>query len=121
MLNKADILECKGCDTPMVIGSKLHKEVKDYLGQYFEDASNYRSLVKGLQYLVFTRLEISFVIHKLSQYVAAPTLQHVMACKRILIYLKETEDYGLKFLTEGEMKPTCYTYADWTCDIDNRK
>lgn len=61
----------------MVIGSKLHKEVKDYLGQYFEDASNYRSLVKGLQYLVFTRPEIAFVIHKLSQYVAAPTLQYV--------------------------------------------
>lgn len=57
------------------------------------------SLVGGLQYLVLTRPEITFTVHKLSQYVAAPTLQHVMAYKRILRYLKGIKDYGLKFST----------------------
>ena len=44
-----------------------------------------------------------------------------MACKRVLRYLKETQDYGLKFGTEGELRLTGYTYADWACDIDDRK
>ena len=66
LLNKADMLECKGCDTPMVTGYKLQREVKGHLGQYIKDATSYRSLVGGLQYLVLTRPEIAFVVHKLS-------------------------------------------------------
>lgn len=42
------MLECKGCDTPIVTGSKLQKEVKGYLKQYIEDAGDYMSLVGGL-------------------------------------------------------------------------
>ncbi|KAH9725758.1 retrovirus-related pol polyprotein from transposon RE2 [Citrus sinensis] len=121
LLSKADMLECKGCDTPMVTGVKLQKEAKGHLGQYVEDPTGYRSLVGGLQYLVLTRPEIAYAVHKLSQYVSAPTLQHILACKRVLRYLKETEDFGLKFSTEGEMKLSGYTDADWACDIDDRK
>ena len=115
------MLNCKECDTPIITGSKLHKEVKGYLGQYIEDATSYKSLVGGLQYLVLTRLEIAFVVHKLSQCMIAPTLQHVMTCKRVLRYLKEIANYGLKFSAGGEMKITSFTDADWACDIDDRK
>lgn len=38
MLSKANMLECKECDNPLITGSKLQKEVKGYLGQYIEDA-----------------------------------------------------------------------------------
>ena len=74
LLSKADMLNCKGCDTPIVTGSKLQKKEKGYLGQYIKDVTSYRSLVRGLQYLVLTRPEIAFVVHKLSQYVTTPTL-----------------------------------------------
>ena len=65
-----------------------------------------------MQYLILTRLEITFAVNKLSQYVAAPTLQHIMACKRILRYLKATQDYGLKFFREGSRTLTGFTDAD---------
>lgn len=106
LLNNADMLDYKGCDTPMVTRTKLQKEAKGSLGQYVEHATSYRSLIGGLQYLVLTRPEIAFIVHKLSQYVYAPTLQHIMACKRVLRHLKETEDYELKFTSGGEMKLT---------------
>ncbi|KAH9706324.1 retrovirus-related pol polyprotein from transposon RE1 [Citrus sinensis] len=121
LLSKANMQNCKGCDTPIVTGTKLQKEVKGCLGQYIEDATSYRSLVGGLQYLVLTRPEIAFAVHKLSQYVTTPTLQHVMACKRVLRYLKETADHGLKFSAGGEMKITGFTDADWACDVDDKK
>ncbi|KAH9671623.1 retrovirus-related pol polyprotein from transposon RE1 [Citrus sinensis] len=121
LLKKTELLSCKGCDTPMTTGTKLQKQVDGSLGQFIDDPSAYRSLVGGLQYVILTRPEIAFAVHKLSQYVAMPTLQHLMACKRVLRYLKETQDYGPKFGVEGELTLTGYTDADWACDIDDRK
>jgi len=66
LLSKADMLEYKGCDTPMVTGVKLQKEAKGHLGQYVEDPTGYKSLVGGLQYLVLTRPEIAYAVNKLS-------------------------------------------------------
>ncbi|KAH9723150.1 retrovirus-related pol polyprotein from transposon RE2 [Citrus sinensis] len=43
------------------------------------------------------------------------------ACKRILRYLKATEDYGLLFKPGGGVVLTAYTDADWACDVDDRK
>ena len=44
-----------------------------------------------------------------------------MACKRVLRYLKETQDYGLKFIKDGHLKLTGFTDADWAGDLDDRK
>ena len=74
-----------------------------------------------MQYLILTKLEITFAVNKLSQYIAAPTLQHLMACKRVLRYLKATQDYDLKFLKEGSLTLTGFTDVDWGCDLDDRK
>ncbi|KAH9793888.1 hypothetical protein KPL71_004697 [Citrus sinensis] len=113
LLAKVDMLECKDY--------KLQKNVAGEMGYYIKDPSHYRSIVGGLQYLVLTRPEIAYSVHKLSQYVASPTLQHLMACKRLLRYLKETQDYGLKFVKEGELKVTTFTDAEWGSDLDDRR
>ncbi|KAH9658123.1 retrovirus-related pol polyprotein from transposon RE1 [Citrus sinensis] len=112
-----------GVITPMYSGkdSKLQKIVKGDLGYYVEDATHYRSIVGGLQYLILTRPKIAYSVHKLSQYVSAPTMQHLMACKRVLKYLKEIQDYGLKFVKDGDLKITSFTNADWGSDLDDRK
>lgn len=44
-----------------------------------------------------------------------------MACKQILRYLKNTQDYGLKFVQDGDMKLTTFTHVDWACDLDDKK
>ena len=71
---KAELLNCKGCDTPMTTRTKLQKQAYVSLGQFIEDPTAYRSLVGGLQYVILTRPEIAFAVQKLSQYVAMPTL-----------------------------------------------
>lgn len=121
LLSKVEMLNCKGIDTLISTETKLQKGVQGELGSYLEDPSHYRSIVGGMQYLIFTRPEIAFAVNKLSQYVSAPTLQHLMACKRVLRYLQSTQDYGLKFIKEGSMQLTCFTDADWACDLDDRK
>ncbi|KAH9792303.1 retrovirus-related pol polyprotein from transposon RE2 [Citrus sinensis] len=90
LLSKVNMLSCKDIDTPMSTGMKLQKEAQGTLGHYVEDATHYRSLVGGMQYLV-------------------------------LRYLKATQDYGLKFIKDGHLKLTGFTYADWAGDLDDRK
>ncbi|KAH9752991.1 retrovirus-related pol polyprotein from transposon RE1 [Citrus sinensis] len=123
LLAKVDMLECKGTNTPMSSSKdyRLQKSVEGEMGYYIEDPTHYRSIVGGLQYLVLTRPEIAYSIYKLSQYVSSPTLQQLMACKRVLRYLKETQEYGLKFVREGDMKLTAFTDADWGSDLDDRR
>ena len=62
ILKKAQMIESKGCSTPM---SSTEKLVKDK-GAAFENPSLYRSIVGSLQYLTLTRPEIAFTVNKLS-------------------------------------------------------
>ncbi|KAH9681326.1 retrovirus-related pol polyprotein from transposon RE1 [Citrus sinensis] len=93
---------CKGLDTPFSTGLKLEKNVQGPLGQEFEEPALYKSIVGGLQYLILTRPDIAYSVHKLSQYLSNPTLQHWLACKKVL-------------------RSNSYSDADWACDVDDRK
>lgn len=39
----------------------------------------------------------------------------------VLRYLKVTQDYGLKFIKDGDMRLTGFTDADWAGDLDDKK
>ncbi|KAH9673912.1 retrovirus-related pol polyprotein from transposon RE1 [Citrus sinensis] len=93
LLKKAQMIDSKGCPTPMSSSDKL---VKDR-GASFENPSLYRSLIGSLQYITLTMPEIAFTMNKLSQFLAAPTVIHWQACKRLLRYLQSTTDFGLQF------------------------
>ena len=67
--------DCKGTDTPFNTGYKLERLTKGSLGAEFENPTLYRSIVRGLQYLILTRQDIAYSVHKFSQYFSAPTLQ----------------------------------------------
>ncbi|KAH9782940.1 retrovirus-related pol polyprotein from transposon RE2 [Citrus sinensis] len=82
LISKASMQNCKGSDTPFSTGFKLEKNVQGPLGQEFEEPALYRSIVGGLQYLILTRSDIAYSVHKLSQYLNTPTLQHWLACKK---------------------------------------
>ena len=62
--------------------------------------------------MILIKSEIAFAVNKLSQYVSAPIMQHLMACKRVLRYLKGTQDYGLKFVQDVDLKLIRFTDVD---------
>ncbi|KAH9794830.1 hypothetical protein KPL71_005024 [Citrus sinensis] len=124
LLTKASMQNCKETETPFSTGYKLERIAKGSLGAEFENPTLYRSLVGGLQYLVLTRPDIAYSVHKLNQYLSAPTLQHWLACKNVLRYLQATITYGLYIQQEGTLETiglTRYSDADWASDIDDRK
>ena len=90
----------------------------------FHDPTLYRSVVDALQYATLTRLEISYVVNKVCQYMANPLDSHWAVVKRILRYLKGTIFHGL-FLQPASVSKPMALYAlcdvDWASDIDPKK
>jgi len=60
-------------------------------GKESEDATKYRQLVRSLNYLNITRLDISFVVGILSRFMQKPCEGHWFAAKGVLKYLKGTQ------------------------------
>nr|GEV93987.1 ribonuclease H-like domain-containing protein [Tanacetum cinerariifolium] len=73
----------------------------------------YRSLVGGLQYLTFTRPDISYVVQQICLYMHDPREPHLAALKRILRYIRGTLDFGFHLYSSTTISLVGYTYADW--------
>ena len=74
----------------------------------YEDPSLYRNLVGALQYLTFTRPDISYVVQQVCLHMHAPRTKHMLALKRILRYVQGTLhfDYTYPHLPLQSLSPT---------------
>jgi hypothetical protein len=63
---------------------------------------------------------LSFAVHQVCQYMAAPTTTHLSAAKRILRYIKGTLFHGIAF-TQGPLTLFVFSDADWAGDPDDRR
>lgn len=89
------------------------------------------SIIGGLSYAAhMTRLDIAYAVATLSRHLAAPTMQHLHAAKRVLRYLAGTAHYAMIFKspTTTEQKSTlhqypivAYTDASHGNDLSDRK
>ncbi|KAB2595380.1 hypothetical protein D8674_030830 [Pyrus ussuriensis x Pyrus communis] len=80
LLQKTEMLEAKPCDTPCLPSTRLLKDD----GLPYNNPTAYRSIVGALQYLTFTRPDISFSVHQVCQFMQTPMVSHFTAVKRIL-------------------------------------
>lgn len=69
-----------------------------------------------------TRPDIAYSVSYLGQFNSSYELQHWKAAKRVLRYLKHSEDFGIKFYPLGTWNRVIgYVDADWGgCKIDRR-
>jgi hypothetical protein len=89
------------CRTNMVVAKLVSSlmstatNLSAFEGASFDDPTLYRSIVGALQYLCITRLDISFTVNKVSQFLQKPIVLHWQSVKRLLRYLKHTIHFGL--------------------------
>lgn len=82
----------------------------------------YAEAVGSLMYLAIgTRPDIAYVINTLSQHLKNPKKIHWNNLKRVLKYIKGTQDYGLLYTTDNDMKLKIYSDADYGGDKETRK
>ncbi|GJZ02081.1 ribonuclease H-like domain-containing protein [Tanacetum coccineum] len=82
-------------------------------GDPISDPTLYRSLAGSLQYLTFTRPDISYAVQQVCLYMHDPQKPHFSALKRILRYVRGTLDYGLQLFSSSTTDLVAYLNADW--------
>ncbi|KAF5475573.1 hypothetical protein F2P56_007367 [Juglans regia] len=117
LLQKTNMQNAKPVSTPMSVTTKLSA----FDSSSFEDPLTYRSVVGSLQYLSFTRPDISFAVNKVCQYMHNPTNSHWQAVKRILRYLRLTSHLGLFLSKTSPCNISAFSDADWAGCPDDRK
>jgi hypothetical protein len=101
ILERAGMKHCKPVSTPLSTSEKLSAHVGVALG--LNDATSYRSIVGGLQYLTLTRPDLAFSVNKVCQYLHSPTMLHLVVVKRILRYVKGTIGLGMQIVKSSSM------------------
>ncbi|GJT00676.1 ribonuclease H-like domain-containing protein [Tanacetum coccineum] len=108
ILERAHMQHCNPCRTPVDTESKLGSN-----GDPIIDPTLYRSLAGALQYLTFTRPDISYAVQQVCLYMHDPREPHFTALKRILRYVRGTVAFGLQLHASSTAQLTAYTDADW--------
>ena len=118
LLEHANLGECNVVTTPLEARVKFTNEE----GGIRVNSTLYRSLIGSLRYLTHTRPDLLFSVGFLSRFMQNPTQEHYNGLKRILRYVKGTEDYGL-FYKKGDMKGELvgFSDSDFAGDSHNRK
>lgn len=110
------MIESKPCETPCLPYNRLLKD--DDIP--YTNPTAYRSIVGALQYLTFTRPDISFSVHQVCQFNQNPMVFHFTVVKRILRYLKGTMQLGLTY-TKSDLTIRAFSDADWVGDPNDQR
>ncbi|GKE46246.1 ribonuclease H-like domain-containing protein [Tanacetum coccineum] len=103
ILDRAHMVNCNPSRTPIDTESKVGSD-----GDPVSDPTLYRSLAGSLQYLTFTRPNISYVVQQVCLYMHDPREPHFSALKMILRYVRGTLDYGLQLFSSSTTDLVAY-------------
>ena len=108
---------CRPIDTPMDPNVKLLPGQ----GEPLSIPERYKRLIGKLNYLTVTRLDISFPVSVVSQFMTSSCRSHRAAVVRILRYIKLAPGKGLLFEDQGHEHIIGYTDADWAGSPSDRR
>ncbi|KAL8120231.1 hypothetical protein AgCh_017394 [Apium graveolens] len=116
LLHDSNKHECYVVTTPM--SSSLSLTIDSNASVV--DVTAYHRILGKLQYLSFTRPDISFVVNKLAQFMHHPQQLHWQAVKRLLRYLKHTAMFGLYISSKSDNALYAYSESDWAGNLLDR-
>jgi hypothetical protein len=108
ILERAEMTDCKPCSTPAKLSATL--------GDPVADPTTYRSLAGVLQYLTFTRPDLTYVVQQ--PYARSTGVTPYCA---VLRYVRGTVDFGLVLHRSPSAELVVYTDADWAGCPDTRR
>ena len=117
IIERAGMTSCKPTLTPVDTLAKLGSTDTAPCS----DPSLYRALADALQYLTFTRPDISYAVQQVCLHMHDPRIAHMNALKRIIRYIQGTISFGLHLYKSEFGSLMSYTDADWGGCPDTRR
>ncbi|KAF7151759.1 hypothetical protein RHSIM_Rhsim02G0192100 [Rhododendron simsii] len=81
------------------------------------DPSSYRRLIRHRIYLTISRLDITFTVNLLNQFMHTPRVPHFDTAVRILRYREGSGSHGLLFSSSSALTLIGYTDSNWASSI----
>ncbi|XP_019193128.1 PREDICTED: uncharacterized protein LOC109187399 [Ipomoea nil] len=116
ILTRAGMGDCKLLATPAAVTQAVSPSEKP-----FDNPTQYRRIVGALQYLTITRPNLSYAVNRLCQFMHSLTEDHWGLLKRVLRYVKGTQDYGLRLSPSTLTALHAFSDSDWAgCPVDRK-
>ena len=117
LLKESGYSDAKPTATPLPINCKLLADT----GVPLTDPTTYRTYIGKLNFLSNTRLDISFAVQTLSQFMQQPTSAHMAALEHLLRYISGTSCQGILLQGVHSLQLTAYSDSDWaSCPVSRR-
>ncbi|XP_071704030.1 secreted RxLR effector protein 161-like [Rutidosis leptorrhynchoides] len=100
---------CNTVKTPVDNNGKLSSNT----GPSYSNPTEFRSLAGALQYLTFTRPDISYAVQQIFLHMHDLKVCHMQALRRIIRYVRGTISHGLQLTKSSLSSLVSYTDADW--------
>lgn len=85
------------------------------------DITQYRRIIGSLLYLTASRPDIMFAVGVCARFQVNPKESHLNAVKKIIKYIKSTQNLGLWYSKEGGIELKGYTDSDFAgCKVDRK-
>jgi hypothetical protein len=117
MLKKFGMEDAKGITTPMSTSGSLDSDKSGNM----VDQKLYRSMIGSLLYVTASRPDVMFSVCMCARFQASPRESHLKATKRILRYLKHTQDVRLWYPKGASFELVGYSNSDYAGDKVERK
>ena len=81
----------------------------------------YRSMIRSLLHVTASRPDVMFSVCMCAKFQASPRESHLKATKRILRYLKHTQNIGLWYPKEAKFELVSYSNSDYAgCKVERK-
>lgn len=124
VLDRFSMKDSKPGDTPVARGDKFSLKQCHITDLEKEEMHKvpYASAVGSLMYAqVCTRPDLAFIVGVLGRYLSNPGMQHWIAVKRVMRYLKRTRDFVLTYRKSDNLEIIGYSDSDFVGCPDSRR
>ena len=109
--------DSKAIGTPMGTNGILDSDARDNM----VDQKLYRSMIGNLLYVTASRPNVMFSVCMCARFQASPRESHLKATKRILRYLKHTQNVGLCYPKGAKFELVGYSDSDYVeCKVERK-
>jgi hypothetical protein len=117
MLKKFGMEDAKGISIPMGTNGSLDSDASGIM----VDQTIYRSMIGSLLCVTASRPDVMFSVCMCARFQASPRESHLKATKRILRYLKHTQNVGLWYSKVAKFELIRYSDSDYArCKVERR-